>query len=563
MNDLDSLKRKMLGTKTIMGFDAVLNIDLETANKLIKKQYDDLPEESKDFAKKEPIELKIDSYNITVSKIIKGDLVEKDFLSVKKLVLTQLKFDTPMFSFHKNQTSEKGLCSLEMKLDGIIQHHEVSCIIKEEDKDWIPQLEKNLIKHQDCTNTKIEVKVKEGIATVIGFTKPKKIKGNNQKLNADVPLAEVSGEIDSKKDVKLDFAKGSFSTSNISNLPIVEADINIVIKKFFIDNDFKFIITSLVFKNKTDVFYLTPNSFKITTKTSNVKKNGKILQLFIFCGDNKYKDNIDLSIASVTEPIPEGYDISLFISNKNLFKNIIPNLKQYDKDGKEKTGNNKLSFKTKGGGNNISENYYCSVNIDIPIGGTPLALIESGSHSYDDYYAKDDEVLSLDLQFKNANKGATAYEIGMLNMSFDTKSDYVYTRHSHFDPTMTPDPDTYNNYTIKDVKINLNASIPFTIDTKEKQQYIHSEIKTNNLSIYSTVPSESYLCKKAEFSEKVQKSINEKTPKEIKEAINGISFQEISVFALENILFPASQEFNLEDVSVPCDMLIVGKLIDK
>lgn len=83
------------------------------------------------------------------------------------------------------------------------------------------------------------------------------------------------------------------------------------------------------------------------------------------------------------------------------------------------------------------------------------------------------------------------------------------------------------------------------------------------MSVYSTVPSESYLCEKAEFSEKVQKSINEQTPEEIKEVINGISFQEISVFALENILFPANQKFNLQDVSVPCDMLIVGKLIDK
>ncbi|QFY13370.1 hypothetical protein GBF35_48495 [Nonomuraea phyllanthi] len=57
--------------------------------------------------------------------------------------------------------------------------------------------------------------------------------------------------------------------------------------------------------------------------------------------------------------------------------------------------------------------------------------------------------------------------------------------------------------------------------------------------------------------------IKGKLPTALKDQVGSVTFKPVSVFALENLLFPAAQVISLEQAYVPGDLLVVGNFIDK
>ncbi len=567
-NNIEDVVKAMENTRTIMGFDAVLNLDLDAANKLMAEQHKDLPEPSKTFATDtNPIKTLIDD---DLSLLIyKSQHKKHHFEGEKWLYVTQLKFGSPTFSFGGG-TGDKSRCYMEMNFEGgVVQQEEVIYTVNPDYIDWIPFITDELLNPNDddvkkgdpdyvdpCIRVDSSTKDAAGNTLVIGYYQKKTTDETDQKLTANVPLTSVAGEVDSVQNVKLDFSKGDFETKNISDIPDVTNSINIAIQDFFHDHDINFIIGGISFEKKTDIFYLQPNSFKITVKDSNVSKSGKILQLFIFCGDNKYDNTTTLSVNGVPEPIPEDYDISLIISNKTFFKDTLPKLKQYDKDGKEKTGDDRLDFKPAGGGTSAGDCYYNSVNVKIPVGGLELARVDGGKNGYTDYYTPEGETISVDVSFKS--------ESGKLAASFSGKKDYPY----KIDDVWYAQPSKgikrstrTSDETIKDVSISVSGGMDFTVDASTGKDAISSSMNSSQATTNCSIPKPSDKCEHSDYISTMEQAVREHTPKELKPKLDGLSFEEISIFALEHILFPNEHKFQMTEVHMPADMLIVGKLI--
>ncbi len=113
-------------------------------------------------------------------------------------------------------------------------------------------------------------------------------------------------------------------------------------------------------------------------------------------------------------------------------------------------------------------------------------------------------------------------------------------------------------HTLKsDYNLEIKADIPLTISGSERNQKISMTMENKDCQITGHLSGgEPCGCGddiQAEFNQQLQQQI----PNKIKENLN-INFDEISLFAIKNLLFVDDDYITFDDVAIPGDVVITG-----
>ncbi|WNF16375.1 MAC/perforin domain-containing protein [Microcystis aeruginosa] len=384
---------------------------------------------------------------------------------------------------------------------------------------------------------------------------PVSIKGET--LTAIIPITKLQGLVESKGgnvySVVLDLQKGSFKANEINMSDEERLDFNKALTAYFVEHPVRYIINSLDLSNIATLQDLTPNQFLFKVLVTPSKN--KMLQLFIATANRDAKNYNQTFLNDVHEPIPQGYETSLMISSKVFFNSVLPQglhssmgwvLEGFKSDLKIASDDQRWISKFTAG------NF--SVNIDL------RSLNERGhyaggkdpvwndGHSF--WLKKNPQLWDIsDMSFHSQEDGKLTLELKpqteSVEFSVETQAEY-----SRFT----------NNYS-SSVTCGINALMAINITSNPqnpRDKKLSINIQTDDLQMLSVLNIEkSTACDYTKAS--VGKQVQQQAPSQIKSQIQAISFDAVSVFALENLLFPSGNYIDLQKVYVPGDLLILGK----
>ena len=382
--------------------------------------------------------------------------------------------------------------------------------------------------------------------------------GNKETLKAQVPLALVEGHVEPKKQggktysVKLDLSEGSFKPGTLELSDDSQLDFNKKVKSYFTNNKIDFIINSLDCSNISSLNALTPSNFRF--KNLHTKSGKEIVQLYIQTDKRGLLPESQCHLNNISEPIPDDYGCSLMISSKIFFQDVIPeSLKasNWSAEGVEPKDSKAWSAQMTGG--SISGTVDLSkINQMISHHDTKYV-----THSY--YIPGGDNVT-----WSTNGMNLKCNEEFKLTLEYEQKNPQPLKEQAC--RYLSSKPECIDHDLSVDVTLNLNASISASVTSiseTTKEQLVQLKISpedmpppSGDISTHCNYPG---LDIKSEFL----KDIKEQIPGQITDKINEMKFNSISVFALENLLFPADKCINLTDAYIPGDFLILGNFIKK
>lgn len=492
---MDELIDEMKGSTALNGWDVVFNMSLEKIQGVLDKQYEALKQST--------------SY---------GGHINVETREVKTRVTILKKFELdygyPKLSFLTNDTT-----SVQMEipiLRGMVQDGD---IIKGEEE-WDDP-----------------ISVNEG-AYILAYLPLGKVEGG---------VSSPDSENKNISSIVLDFAEGTFVAKNMS----VEgdddkADFNKALEVYFTNNPVKFVINSLNMEKMTVLDDLKPNEFVF--KTLITAQNTQILQLFIMTNKRKKLDYSQAYFNSVSEPIPMGSECSLFISSERFFKDIMP--QSFTKsdwsiagvDPGEKTFVNWTGKISQG-----------SIKADVDLSKldrTTSAPYQLYQYKY--YVAGGSVILSVtDMELEpNERK---------IKVSFSKSQTQEFTEHC----TVTHYVG-YKSYTTEsdstlrsDYGLNINANIPLTIIGSGRDQKISMSMTDKDCQITGHLSGGGPCGCGDDIQAEFNQQLSAQLPEQIEKNMN-MEFDEISLFAIKNLLFVDDDYITFNDVAIPGDVIITG-----
>ncbi len=510
---MKALCNKMADIPNVLnGWDVVLNMDLKKINESFEMQYSELSE-SKEYSNQ--IEI------TTESKI------GKNLYSVKEI---QLQYGYPCISFLKNNDSYVAL-KMEI-LGGDIRYGiKRKKVLSGETEEWIVEWEEE--------RSKIE----------------------NAKLSAQVPVSFVKGKTsddhDSLWEVKLCFSKGAFSLENMDLDPVEEVDVAKGIKSHFQTHDIEYIINQINLTNYGVSHALTPSEFLF--KMLQPSESKQILQLFIQTNGRKALDASLAYLNDIPDPIPENKDISLIISNEILYRDLLPEAFNQtttwnmtgvkpDKEGEQwsaKFQEGKLQVK----GLDLSSMTWSN---------TPVF----GGKRYEHIYTETENGVKIPMKngkVSESKKGDDS-DIGKICFSLNVENEEYKVYHIKKRLKREASKKEYS----QKFSLHMNALMKFIISGQGREQTIglggESFINSTKVDVGAT---QNPGCEMPEFEEKLKNLVKETLPDLIVKKLNAISFTDLSVFALQNFIFPAKRYISFGSISAPRALLLAGTFKDE
>ncbi len=373
-------------------------------------------------------------------------------------------------------------------------------------------------------------------------------------LQGTVPLAKVQGRVtkgdestgqdSTKHSVVLDFAQGAF---NIRNLKISTdlAALNHQLSDYFATNEITYLVNTVDFSDLTTIAALQPTRFRINVLTANSNKN--ILQLFITTnGDQKN----DLTI-NVNEPIPDDYGCSLMISSKIMFRDIL--VGGFNQGG---TGFVVQALDPQ----DDTKSWRAKV-----ISGTVSAPADFGQHADEFRMDSSGNTVTCDvsgLTFQPATSGID------LALKKTIDQPFQHRKKKYVDRGEGLPVDYYwgdwESYSVS-VEVDITGNYPIGVSGSGKDQTIQIQNTKPTTSVDNTslTPDGPCACSDNALKILALSGIKDKLPAALKDKVGGLAFKPISVFALENLLFPAGQLMRFGQAYVPGDLLVLGNFVDK
>ncbi|MGV9658192.1 MAC/perforin domain-containing protein [Streptomyces koyangensis] len=364
-------------------------------------------------------------------------------------------------------------------------------------------------------------------------------------VNSTIPLAVVEGTVkphDPKAEtraVALEWSSGKFEAKYVhgKNMEILDKALTEVLTR----KGIVYRINTIDFSQITPIPELTPTRFLARTRTTNSGR--EILQLFITTDGKPPNDDAVL----VSEPLPTGHDVSLMINTRIMFQGLLAG--RLRGDGLTATaidpGNAKESWKAQ---------LWGSVNATVKWPDTAERGLD-GTWYYTtfrfDKNNKDQIAIPLDgLIFERSQTGQLT-----IKLTLKKKVDFEWLQ-SGGSLILPPLPGSV------DFELTIEGAYNVTVNRDAGKQAIVIEnpdatptITTESLSRKG--PCEGGLTwQKEDLAEEMKRVF----PGTVKKAIEGISFEQASVFALQNLLFPAGNRMDLSEAYVPGDLLILGSL---
>lgn len=493
---IDTLLDQMKGNTVLNGWDVVFNMSLQKIQDVLNKQYDKLKQST--------------SYggNIDVQ-------TEYEVMSgVTGLQKFELKYGYPKLSFLPN----------------------------------------------DPTNVKMEIpilsgKVQKGVR-MNGAEKwddPESVNDGAYVL-AHLPLGKAAGKVkDPKSDniisIVIDFAAGTFAAKNMR----VENDdsraaFNNALINYFTGNPVYFIINSLNLNQISVLNELKPNEFAF--KTLITAQNTQILQLFIMTNGRKCQNYSLANLNMISEPIPMGSECSLIISSERFFKDIMP--QSFKISGWSMAGvapdNNINNWTGK-----ISQGSLTAAVDLSKLDRTESTGTETSVTTYEYTYYVEGGTVTLDVSDMKLEPDNRKIKISFSKSKTQSFVEKCVTTVWSIISRTTVSKNTLSS----DYNLAISADIPLAISGSGRNQKISLTMQNKDCQITGHL-SGGGPCGcgddiQAEFNTQLKAQI----PDKVKQNLN-IDFEEISLFALKNLLFVEDDYIAFKDVAIPGDIIITG-----
>jgi hypothetical protein len=111
------------------------------------------------------------------------------------------------------------------------------------------------------------------------------------------------------------------------------------------------------------------------------------------------------------------------------------------------------------------------------------------------------------------------------------------------------------------VEVTFGVSFPIALSTKQSQVQLQAGGQTNSFTITADarLPKD---CPKEQdkLRQRLKTAVDANLPGKFKEVVNNTKFSAVSVFALENLVFPGENHIELAATYVPGDLVILGKI---
>jgi hypothetical protein len=367
------------------------------------------------------------------------------------------------------------------------------------------------------------------------------------KIKGTVPFEILNGKVKTNggtKAVVLAVHKGQFRAENL-DLENLEG-VNAAIKNAYYRKNIEYHINTIDLTKISTYDSLKPTAFKVTAVEASGGKS--TLSVFITT-DGKTGLN---PVMAITEPLPGNYNCALYINTRVLFSDIVgkgfkaPGLRT---EAAPPTKKEDLAWRTKICG---------TLSGDI---NWPKKWNWNSEVEYAFRFSKDNEktvnITLSDFHFQRQNKGNLVAELKMEKYQLDFVHFGCHWQHGC-------DPEHLWKKAKLWVTLTATSVFPVTVtDPPDQKIKIGNSTATPSVSI-TGLGSEN-ACARAEADVKAHLAQELRTllPKKIKEAVEKITFSEASVFALQNLLFPADKHFVLKKAYVPGDLLILGNLDSK
>ena len=388
---------------------------------------------------------------------------------------------------------------------------------------------------------------------------------DNFYVQGNVQLALLQGDISTQHSVALKLNKGAFSASGFkpgTSNPLV----NEALTNFFTslkDGYELYTLGTLDTKNVTLLDSLTPESFRF--KIYHTPSNRDLLQIFIATSN-------PMPVAtgiSLLEPIPSSYDCSLIINSRIFFGSVLP----------VSIGDGGIDLKIQGNTPSptpINDKVSCATAVAGSISGSfkPINVRKSSytpptgmpTTYFKAYVAVPNNKAIVPIQGMKFTNGNALSEYNLL-MNYENKKktyNFKYGSQSQIcslHKCQDWSKISYTNYTLK-VTIKMSTTLEFTVSGKGQNQEIQiCPVKTTHPIIDGDVEPPAGFCQtndhelQTQFLDNLRKAL---TPH--LETAFSQKFKSISLFALKNILFPAENFVNLQNVFVPEDMVVFGTI---
>ncbi|GFN31702.1 hypothetical protein [Paenibacillus xylaniclasticus] len=363
---------------------------------------------------------------------------------------------------------------------------------------------------------------------------------NKPYIQGSVALSFVSGLVQSSKNndktytIVLDFRKGSFTAQQLK-VNTNNAMLNQQLSNYFQTTEILYQINTLDLNNITTLPSLTPTSFKLNVLTTNSKRN--VLQVFITTNGTQ-QDNLTIN---VNEPIPEAYDCSLMVNTRIMFRDIF--VQSFNKGSTNITVaavDPKQDFKAWSA---------------TATGGTVVGTVDFGDDSKSYRMNPSNNNINWDitgLTFSpNKMNGISLNYSKQLKIDFQHRN-YHYTQYGGY-------WGSWNDHSVN-VTFTMTGYYPIKVGGSGKLQTIQIDseppsVDIDNSSLKPTGPCE---CNDNTLQIRVKDGMRKDIPGAIKNQMAGIKFQAVSIFALENLLFPAENFIEMDSAYVPGDLVILG-----
>lgn len=527
-----TLISQMAGKSILNNWDVVFNMALGKINDVLRLQYEELKNNDKKYGGKISAETSIEVASI-------GDI--KSFALQK----FDLQYGYPKLEFLVND-NDTG--NLEMQIpSGEVQKG--SRYVGENTADDREFLE-FLAKKAGLPNNAVKEETINGKVMLVlqYYDKPTPI-GTSATLQAVIKIGQIKGLVNNNDNilsVVLDMQKGTFAAKNIEvemndQQKIAFSD---AVKAYFVNHPVMFIINSLDLTGIATLMDLKPYQFLF--KAFKSQTGNEMLQLFIQT-NNREAFNYSQTFISpdVPDPIPEGAESSLMINSQIFFNSVLP---ESLTGGWTFKGNDPKNTTIAWNGVFVNG----KVQGDVDLNSLNKSTGSRGGVSYTTYLPSGGNPVSWSIEGMTIDSGKD----GKMTMNYRKQNVFYFDQSYKFCPSVgscgTPSVSKYST----DITLSIVASLPTEIGGSGRDQNVKINLSGKSVAIDART-SGGGPCGSDDLQSQVNKQLQATLPNQVTSKIN-VSFNDVSVFALKNLLFPSKNYLNLQSVYVPGDLLILG-----
>ncbi len=415
-------------------------------------------------------------------------------------------------------------------------------------------------------------------------------------ISASVPLGKIEGSIrDRYADactVVLDFGKGAFQPRqfNVENWdPGNElTEFSLALKDFYAANKIVYQVQTINRSNLSGNPALAPTQFMLNTVRT--RAGNDILQILIATTGTVKKDSLGIDVPEPVaydpeEPLGNPFTVSLMMSPQIMFEDIFVksfNFAQLPDKGEtkmevepvedEKTGI--WSAHVTAGSKTAPVPFEPSYNVDH----NTVAFRITGPtkrHKDSDFPSWNDNDLTwsfVGMTFDRSKEAGVALHYSEGDAATDTGGKVVDFQYSRWSPAGHIGQETYPaGWTDwKDasatVYIAMRGNYPLAVHWEDfgRRQEVQFSAKPPNIEFTHGTelkPTGSCECNDNDIQIALIKYLGESVPPMLQAYMKRITFRSVSIFALENLLFPAEQLMAMEEAYVPGGLLVVGRFL--